>query len=482
MYVSKVAYAAGWSGSGTSADAPTTFRQAFLLGISYVLVVGAGVYRDLPAAGEFRDGAIGTGVAAINADGEVKVLGDGSTLFRTMFGRTAQVYDIAFEQFGGINFHGNDGNSTPTGFFRCIFKCVPETANAYNSRVSGPTVFTDCILYNVNLTGYANIQYPLYATFNNCIFINCTVEDSTAVNRCYIDPTSSIRTRSATGNNIDPGCNADLGKGLNVVASVNANSTPNYTGGWNATNPQGIRALPLFNSVAKEDFTLRIDSPHLGSANIGPSHRRYSNSFYAEFSGGQGDAASLSSVRFRSVSSNYVAPLVDITTGAQAFDVNSQGGLLLRPNSNSDFTGYFTTGAIPHADQVEEISSMLLKAGLNFNTEFPATEGTFNPSQPEIYNNNVPDWSNGAPSSALRNPARLSYRMRWSTKLNPNPNAPEDWVTGNVFVEFEWNQKPLWNPLTLTGNGDAAFVAASGEAINCRWYQLQVRLRNNYYR
>ncbi|QKG57015.1 hypothetical protein GKZ68_10480 [Hymenobacter sp. BRD128] len=453
VYLSK----AGDDANSGTADAPiktlsrlATFNQTG----SATSVIGTGTYV-LPSDWNGRFGTF-------FADGIVKILGDTQTTAQLIAANGSYVHNVIFDKFAGFGFRPNpyDGDCQ---YFACIFKVLPDFAGQVNSSATSNTSFFDCILYGVNADlGKSN--------FSRCLFINCTITVS-SVSDSYIDSTSAIAAQSASNNNVDPGCNTAAGRGLNVAGA-----------GWSLTSPSGIHALPLFNSLVKEDYTLRASSPHILTG-IGPAQYRYANSFYVEYTGSAADTASLANTHLRATGTNVVVPLLDITTGSEALEVNSQGGLVLQATTTSDGMASLTTGRIPFADVADEMTVMLLKAGLNFDTSYPALESQFNFNQPEIFNNNVPDFSNYAPGTAGRNPNRLSYRMRWSTKLNPNADLANvsDWITGTKFIEFEWNQKPLWNPATGVGNGEAGYDPATGVPIQCTYYQLAISLRNNYY-
>ena len=398
------------------------------------------------------------------ADGVVKLLGDRTSRFQYIGKAGFSMNDFSLEQFAGYHFQTTAGTAD---YNRCVIKVLPDFGLTENSTFFGTVNFTDCILFNVNFTAVCLAG----GNFNRCLFFNCTFGAAAlTMNYCYIDPLTSAWATSATRNNVDPGCNTDNSKGLRIgSATVYSRNTP-----------QGISALPGFNAQSKEDFTLRKDSAHIING-IGPTHLRYANTFFMEFLGGTSEPATISNLRLAAANSAARVPLSDISTGANSFEVNSQGGVVIIPNSNGDGFATLTTGRIPFSDIPLEMTVMRIIAGLNFDTDFPGTEAQVSLAAPHIFNNNVPDYSNGVSGSATRNPNRLSYRMRWSTLTDPNVSDPSHWVTGATFVEFGWNQKPQFNQATLIGNGDPTFNLSAAANVYCRFYQMQVRLRNNYY-
>lgn len=418
-------------------------------------VVGTGVYY-IPFN---NNNDRGTDRFSCIADGVVKIIGN-ATAKQTLSLYEVNIYDASMEQFLGIHWVSNANSGAELS--RTVIKMIPG-GMVNNVSSADASIYTDCILYNFDANGIPGDVYT------RCIFINCTIRSAANVSGCYLDPNSSVVAAAGTNNNVDPATNVDAGKGLSIGGAPLSKFTPN-----------GISVAPGFNSVVKEDFSLRKESPHL-VAGIGPSHLRYSNTFFVEFDGGTGELVNASNTRLVAAGSSARTPLADVTTGVNSFTINSQGGMVLVPNSNGDGFATLVTNRIPFSDIPLEMTVVNIIAGLNFDTEYPGTESQISLASPHIFNNNVPDYSNALSGSAGRNPNRLTYRMRWSTLTEPDISDPSHWVTGATFVEFGWNQKPQFNQATLIGNGDPAFNVAAASNVFARWYQLQVRLRNNYY-
>ncbi|WP_216726073.1 hypothetical protein [Hymenobacter siberiensis] len=474
-YVSK----SGNDADTGSADAPiasflTLRGKGMNPDVGSTQIIGTGQYNWFLRSQALVNGQFSAGWSQMNADGIVKINGRSEEMTYLASSRS-RLQDFYFQQATGYNFGetGDINTYSYNAYTRCIFKVLPQYAASANSTTSNDLRFYDCIFFNVNLAPLVSAGgYPgnlSLVSFTRCIFINCVVQDSANVSFSYVDSTSSISTRAATNNNVDPRCLVANGFGLNVAAA-----------GFSLASTRGISALPGFNAPVKEDFTLTAGSAHIANG-IGPEHLRYANTFFMEFLGGTGELATLTNLRLAAASSAARVPLAEISMGANSFGVNNQGGVVLIPNSNGDGFATLTTNRIPFSDIPLEMTVMRLIAGLNFDTDFPGTEAQISLAAPHIFNNNVPDYSNGTSGSAGRNPNRLTYRMRWSTLTDPNINDPSNWVTGATFIEFAWNQKPLFNQATLIGNGDPSYNTASPSNVYARFYQLQVRLRNNYY-
>ncbi|MGI4735260.1 MAG: hypothetical protein ACRYG7_08790 [Janthinobacterium lividum] len=421
--------------------------------------VGTGMYSW---GTSFARGATGSSKQNLVADGYVEILGDRQTRFAALIESGSTYTGLHFEQFAGFNFRSYYyGNGV--AYQQCTFKVLPSFASAPNSSVSGGVLFEDCVFLNVSWGPNAGNM-----SFTRCLFFNCTsVDQIGSLTNCYLDPTCALRVANTSNNNVDPACNVATGFGLNVGGA-----------GFTLASPGGISEAPLFNNLALDDFSLQAGSPHL-DAGIGPAQWRQGRSFVAQYTGGASETVGAGNTRFAPQDKSATVA-VESTTGV--LDTTAQGGLIIRASETADGIAHLRTGRILHAEGVPyEISQLTALGGYNFDTAYPAKEEQLNLRMPEVYNNNVFALSQFAAGEAGRNPARLTYGIRWSTLPSPRPDHAEDWVTGDTFVECEWNTRPLYNRASLVGNGRPDFVTTQAEPIVCTWYQLLLGLSNVYY-
>ena len=421
-------------------------------------VVGAGTYFWPNRGARVVNSEYVRPWSVLVADGFVKIIGLAYEI-TTISATKSYLTSFYFQQAIGYDF----GYSQCT-YNSCIFKVNVANASSSNSTGSGGIGFSDCIFYNVNIGAGGGHNYT------RCLFFNCTIACSN-ITFSYIDRNSAISAGTATNNNVDPGCDTAANKGLNINGA-----------GWTTVSAGAVSQDPQFNALAKEDFTLRQGSPHL-RLGIGPARYRFANSYFFVFTGGDGDAVTTQNCYLKSAATGAIVPLVSVTGSPNALNVNAQGGITIVPSNSGDGTATIITDRIPFSDITQRMVFMNMIAGLNMDSAYPAG-GTFNLGMPEPFNNNVPDYSNGAVGSAGRNPNRLSYGMRWSTLNNPLVINDVDWYLGAEIPEFEWLSQPLWNSGTPNiGNGSAAFNGSTGvQFVDCNWYQLYIRMRNNYAR
>jgi hypothetical protein len=430
-------------------------------------VVGTGQYAW---GTTFANGSFGTINHELVADGTVRIFGDGRTRFAPFVNASARLTGLTFEQFGGFNFRYYV-YSNPITYSQCVFKVLPEFADQPNASADGLVAFDDCVFVNVHFARAGE------STFTRCLFFNCSFDNPTyAARYCYFDATTrgavldgprQGEQPSAWGNNVDPRADLAQGYGLRLNAG-----TPGYA------SPGGLSADPLFNAPADDDFSVRAGSPHL-AAGIGPRHLRQAATYRVQ-APAAGQLAEAANTSFAPVGGGAAVGLLGTSgpvEGTQA------GALAMRPAAEASGPVRLRTDRIRHSPGLpRELSYMQALGATNFNASYPALESQLNPNAPEVFNNNVLAASQYAAGEAGRNPARLSYRLRWSTLPSPRLDHPEDWATGTELVECEWNARPLYNPATNVGNGRPEFVAAEGRPIICTWYQLEVSLTNTYFR
>jgi len=436
-------------------------------------VVGTGAY-DWGTA--FANGANGADKHSLLADGYVRIRGDRRTRFAPFINSGSTFTDLLFEQFAGFNFRAY-GYGNGVAYVRCVFQVLPEFARDGNSSASGGVTFEDCVFVNVNFPA-AN-SYNAGMSFARCLFFNCTAAtDLGSLSQCYLDATSALCAATATGNNVDPACNPAAGYGLNVAGA-----------GLGLRSPQGISEAPRFNALAYEDYSVQAGSPHL-AAGIGPVQFRQGSTFVVQ-APGVGQLASPANTSFHSLSASPAVAVLTTSGGLEGTEQApptgpAQGGLLIRAAVGTPGRESLLTGRVLHSSgSPRELSRMQALGGYNFDTDYPATKGELNPNSPQVFNNNVPTLAaptaDAAYDEARATPARLTYALRWSVKPNPDPALAADWVTGDTFVECEWNTQPLYNPATLVGNGLPDFDPAQGRAVVCTWYQLRLGISNMYY-
>ncbi|RIY06451.1 hypothetical protein D0T11_18600 [Hymenobacter rubripertinctus] len=375
------------------------------------------------------------------------------------------------------------------------------TGSAGNQVVQS---FEDCIFINCS-----SLSAVHQAAFRECVLINSNFASVAHFRSGYIDASSSIKLMP-TGLTSFRATASDVLSAQYAAEYVYDNSFANLPRIIIRSNIRGqvgivggallspadfalnypdqfidcINAEPFFNKPEKQDFTLRLESPHLSRA-IGPKHLRYAASFYfgteaAEnetiTGGGAGNTRLVGTADGQNVS----------LISASGLTRNAQAGLIVKPNSGGNFIGQIRSGRIRMGDVPIRLKAVRYAGGLNMNTDFPGTESGFQANQPEVFNNNVPKYTQPSAGSSGRNPNRLTYQMRWSTLPDPDAAADSDWQLNAVWLEFEWNQPPIWNnnPAVPKGNGSPDFdnLNPANTAVVALWVQMAVRVVNNYYR
>jgi len=440
------------------------------------IVLGTGVYQ-WPTS--FNYNRLGYGNGSLRADGRVVVLGDGHSRYQGLAGGGVRLTGLRFEQFAGFQFRDGPWCS------QCEFEVLPAFAGSPNSGITS-AVFEDCVFRNVHFSNdqTAGLTYGQGgnlgdATFTRCLFFNCTfTSPARYLTQCYFDPTTRgwggtpgttfSYPSGATGNNVDPAADPAQGYGLRLDAQPAG-----------LASPQGLSVPPLFNALGYNDFSVQPGSPHL-AAGIGPRQYRQAAT-YLLHGPAAGQPVGADNADFRRLADGQAvallpaAPAFTTAGGALVLDLGSAAG--------ATGTGRLRTGAIAHAAGLpREISYIQTLSGSNFNTSYPSDTTAPEVTQPEVFNNNVPDASGFEPGAAGRNPNRLSYRLRWSTlPTAPDPTADAGWALGGAWVECEWNARPLYNPQNNVGNGCPDFDPATARPVICTWYQLEVVLTNAYY-
>ena len=448
----------GAAGNAGTAEAP----QALSNGAAYAnqggIIWGAGSY--------IWPSATASGSAAIHqADGLVRFLGDTNTIQQAFAGNSSSWDGFYFEQFAGMTFGDNAGAS------RCIFDILAYSAG--NSLLRSGGTYSNCIFLSWCPVTVAGNGAP---TFNNCLFINCLVNFSNSgggcvFNNCYLDATTGLNlsTGSTLVNcNIDPALVVATNKGVKIGAGAWGN------GQGQAGCTACISQAPQFNAIGKGDYTLKSTSPHL-TYSIGPT--QWGRGVNALISTTAATAADMSTANTSMVSSSNSVANNLLSIAGDGFTANSAGGAVVKTITGGTFASTLTSGLITvDPDRALEIGIANFLGGLNFNTDFQATDTT----APNLRNSNVPDFDNGSTAAGTRKPNHLSFRIRWSILANPDVNTPGHWESGSTFVEMIYGVKMAYNVAGYVGNASASFVPGNAVPVLARTIQLELTQRNNY--
>jgi hypothetical protein len=403
------------------------------------------------------------------ADGVVVFSGTG-TFFNAPGFRGNIFIGFAFENFLE-SFIGN-GNQLRQCFFR-------NTALNIWQGTYGADSFRDNVLINTNYKRSTQTANPTY--INRCLWMKNSIADlrigsgNFLVTKTYFSPeTLLITDRPALFTDCNIRCNSLTVNGVeypNLAAAKAVDPT------W---FPGCINANPQFVDETTENFTLKPNSPHL-PLGIGPNYLRLGSGFYLK---GSASAVTADSHYIENAATLEQFPIYyadNITASVES------GRLRLKviESVSGSFIGVYRV-KIKISETAQQLSRLNLVAGLNFDTDFPSAENLFDSNNPETLNNNVPNRFNYTSGAAGRNPNRLDYLMRWSTKDNPDINVPSDWITGANKLIFEWNTIPQYNPVSQIGNGDPTYLpGAAGEdapmSIIAKWIDLEIQIMNNYY-
>lgn len=453
LYYSKT----GANGAAGSPDSPLLLNINSLFNFGVTHIVGAGSYK-------WPLGAQGQSNATVYADGHVRIVGDGTHGQYCVGG--GSYYGIVFTQFLGMSLYMPSNQFV--SFTGCTFDFLGG-GGLNMATYNGAHIFVDCIF--INLTGDGNAYGTLNKYFYNCLFINSQFDTSgapyTQIIGCYFDRNSGFRTGSSAAidnNNIDPETQIGPYRGIQVGGGAWSNGATVGTG--------NIQLAPEFNNPALGDYTLRATSPHIVRS-IGPGHLRVAVSQTIAYTGAGADVSTANTGMLSSLGG--VVALNSVS--GDALQVNTLNGLVIKPNNAGSGVSTFVSGVLTLDPNVaKEMGMVIPLVGLNMDSDFQ-TNDFF---APEIRNNNVPDFNNGTVGSALRNPNRLTYRMRWSTLASPSITNPAHWVGGAVWSEMQWFTKASYNLAGYAGNADLAYNPGAALPILCRTYQIEITTRNNY--
>lgn len=447
--------------NGLTPDTPVaTFAAALAVGRSNI-IVGTGVYRRQKVEGFQRRNKF-------FADGTVTLLGTSQDSLLAMTDPDISFYDFVIAGYGVV-YTMNVGYA---GFKPRIERClilggILDTGfDSYD-----PLEVVSCTLVGVT-SRVTNPGHSYQMSYYNCNLIGCTLQQGNLVN-CYVDATSTLTINedntNATNNNIQ--CPITIAGTTYPNLAAQRVAKP-------AINTNSINQSPKFNNQLRRDYTLLYSSPHLAPG-IGPRHLRYAQGYYAQSLASPGELCTTDNTWLVNSADNSIIQFLELT----GFGWSGQGSLYVLENSNGNFEASYKTAPIQIAAVTQTLTYLSVLAGLNYDSDYPAAETSFNSNLPESYNNNVPVLANYASGNASRNPHHLTIGMRWSTAQAPQDGTASSWVTGTDFLAFQINARPTWNQTTRRGNGDALFdpAAANVQDVRALWTQYQGIIRNNYY-
>jgi hypothetical protein len=429
------------------------------------IVIGTGVYEeDLNFNGR-------NAVRYVYGDGIVILRKTGGTVDNGL--ANTQYYDLIFESFSSINIGSNGSCLTE----RCTFIFQAGTTANLKGR---SLTFKDCVFIN---TIFAAINAaPVEFARNIMVNSDFTTPGALKVNNNYIDATTKVNMQATTVagfsciNNNLYNVNSANGFGIKIDIDPFRNHSELQAIGQ---NNNGCDLAPAFNNEILGDYTLTRTSPHL-SRNIGPNWLRLASGFYLR---GPEGVMTANSHYFENLATGEQFPIYqaeNLTTSLQ----NGQLRMKVIEAVGGSLIGKYKV-KLKISDIPVQLSYVDVMAGLNFNTDYPATENLFDPNIPEIFNNNVPNGYNWISGHAGRNPNRLDYSFRWSTKDNPDVAVATDWVTPELI--FEWRTEPKYNPVTVKGNADPAFQPSptdpndSPKFVFVKFVDVVCSLENNYF-
>lgn len=464
VYISK---AGSDANNGTTADTPKATIGAGAAVVGAIKVIGAGFYQEAP---NFRENL------TWRADGIVIVNGNGAVL---SVGYNNIFYGIRFE-----NFSGGGGLNQPTSYYDCTFVNIPKFNQGIGA--SQTQVYTRCIFINCDMT----LSTAGGTGFYDCIFVNSPAIKVNAFTNSYANGATNllfvagIAYANIRNNNIMGGiAYAEAGTGtVGIIQDTTGfyyNLALAGTGGtgteadpyWRdntigkmfylaeskkaypTSNPASFNLPPLFNNVAKEDFSLQYNSPHIGKSSTG----------------GNIGATGYGKALYSSTAPEFQPENGAVYAGLELF------GQDIVISAGQTF-GTITTAPIRIAANPETIERLVFLGALLFNKSAAGGSAT---------NKNVPDAAvyAGDDASGGGNPDRLSIEMRF-TAADTLPAMEEDWNNGGymapgAFGKFLINERPLIDGAGR-GNAEPDFDTISNQSVSAVWVQVRVTLTNAY--
>lgn len=402
----------------------------------------------------------------VQADGLVQITGQNMTMFKFYGGPTEpRLFDLRLVVGQSFNWGGTD--NIWDAINRCFIRAQNGTAGALITTSGGS-------VYNVLSTVLKNMQSgstPNKPRYINCLFVNCNLVMQ-YVQNSYSDPTTVLdvaEPANSFNNNI---------RGLIKVGAVTYQNLAEAKAADASWFPNCVNLPPNFNNALREDFTLRLNSPHL-ALGIGPSNLRYAQSWFVASSNQPGQVCTPNNTWLVNSADSTIINFISLT----GFSWSQQNSLYITENTADNFTASYRTAPLQVASVAQTLKNLPVLTGFNFDTSFPATESAFDSNLPDVGNNNVPCVNNSTPGAAGRNPNHVTVAMRWSTAQVARNNIDTDWVTQAVFPVFSVNQQPTWNQGTGIGNGSPDFNPnpSNVQSVRVLWVQLEYTARNNYF-
>lgn len=432
---------------------------------------------------------------------QLSLLADGTVVLQPTVSQGAGEFSGATPGNGGYSMHF-------TGFIFRLYGSLAFTA--YGDRVLNRTLNRCQLLFTSRATPNLSFHSDQFsyagennAELNDCIvlrgqmstasaaqpidmarrtlFVDCGDLKVVSASYSSFGPSSTLRLGSRFGNqgqNIGPGiiqnCNIQ-GAIVGTNGAVYANlAAAQAAGVLDSTN---FNSLDGFNNPAAQDFTLRFNSANLANG-VGPGHLRYALTWFVRSSAQPGQVATTVNTWLENSADGSRVDFFSLS----GFSWSASQSLYITENLNGNFVATYLTGVLQFANTAQELQSLPVITGLNFDTATPVLESQFDSNNPEVPNNNVPDSNGHASGQPGRNPNRLTIRARFSTRQSPRANVDTDWFPNDgTLLEMEINTKPLWNQATGRGNGHPLFDPATAQVIRATAMQVEYTARNNYF-
>lgn len=400
------------------------------------IIVGADVYPE----------QLGTACAGHDfyADGCVVLKGDAGQTLGNTNGDQVRFYDFIIFRYDAIP-SGITTSQRHAFYYSCYIIGGRVASNGY-----GRTLFYDSTLKGMTIADSTSLSSGI--SLLRCNVLGTSVESRSFIQFSYFDSNSSLSVRDDAS--LPYPQNGDGGSGsLNIrcpitMDGVAYSSLADLQAARPGRLPASFSQEPFFNKPEKDDYTLKITSPHL-NAGIGPRQLRLSSAWAVETDASPGESITAGNIRLRSVAN----PAVFVTPiSTSNLIANAQGGIEVKPNSLGNNEGVITWNPRRIADAPTEINYYNFTTGLNFNADV-ATDA----ANPSPFNSNVPDYTNFTAGAAGRNPNRLTEQWRWSRSVAPDAGTASDWISGSVFLDFELFAAPWYNTNPIRGNGDPTF-------------------------
>jgi hypothetical protein len=476
-YVSPVAASVNNS-SGPTANSEFTARgegSVYTDGAN-TIIVGAGHYQGACTQGMphrlIADGKVvwyvngnlllGTKIDSLNASNH---LVDGF-IFRFVQKWRCGVSGGGFISIGVSNYSNCSFDFVSNADVNCAYWGTGGNYLVYNTN-------TNCIFRRLHSNGRH--------AFDRCLLFSSITKDTWRFKGCYADVNSQVELRSTAMFTNGEFQNNNIQGQIRVVGDTYGyTDLATFKANYGLTGRLDlVSSDPKFNKASAEDYTLKIDSPHL-DLQIGPSALRYALMYYVDSSVSPGDACTVANTKLKSTADNSLISFLDIG----GFTTNAAGGLVIQTNSQGNYEGYYTTKRIPVAATTQRIVRLPVISGLNFDTDYPAAASGFSSVLPEVFNNNVPDYSNATSGSAGRNPNRLTVQARFSTLASPDELVNEHWLPSNgTYFDFEIDEQPQYDSVSGYGSGHPLFDPASANVrpVLARFLQIRYKARNDYF-